>query len=95
MAALSADRVKLLWIEGNGSRYGVFRIGPFGTADTLDLSTYFAGTIEVGTFITGTSTSIGTVSSTTATVATFTLAGTTAAIGFFTFRGQASTGYLC
>lgn len=94
MAALSQDKVKLIWIEGNGPRWGVFRIGPFNTADTWDYSTYFSGIAETFTFLTGQSTAVGTVTSTAAGVATLTLVGATAAIGFFTFRGQASTGYL-
>ena len=94
MAALSQDKVKICWIEGNGPRWGVFRIGPFNTADTWDYSTYFSGTVETFTGLTGASTALVVVTSTAAGTATLTLAGTTASIGFFTFRGQASTGYL-
>lgn len=94
MAAISNDRVTVIWVEGNSDRFAVFRIRNFGTADTWDASSYFAGTVEVGTFVTGQSTSVGTTTSTTAAVVTLTLAGTTAASGFLTLRGQASTGYL-
>ena len=94
MAALSNDRVKLVWVEGNGPRWGVFRIGPFNTADTWDASTYFAGSLETFTLLTGASTAVGTVTSTTAAVLTLTLAGSTQVTAFLTLRGQASTGYL-
>lgn len=94
MAALSNDRVRLCWVEGNGPRWAVFRIGPLNTADTWDASTYFAGSVEVATFISGGSTAIGTITSSTAGVLTLTLAGSTAVTAFITARGQSSTGYL-
>lgn len=94
MAALSNDRVTAIWVEGNADRWGIFRVRNFNTADTWDASTYFAGSVEVGTFLTGQSTAIGTITSSTAAVVTFTLAGSTAATAFLTLRGQASTGYL-
>lgn len=93
MAAISADRVTLLWVEGNALRWGVFRVRNFGTGDTYDASTYFAGTVEVASFLTGASTAIGSVTSSTAAVLTLTLAGSTAVSGFLTVRGEASTGY--
>ena len=68
--------------------------GSSSSADTWDASTYFAGTLEVGTWLTGQSTAIGVIVSSTATVVSFVLAGTTAASGFFLLRGQSSTGYL-
>lgn len=94
MAVLSSDKVKLIWLEGNAPRYGVFRIGPMNTADTWDSATYFAGTIEVATFITGSSTTIGTVASSSLGVLTFTLAGSTGVSAFLTVRGTGSTSYL-
>lgn len=93
MAAIGSDKVTIIWVEGNADRWLLARIRNFGTADTWDVSTYFAGTVEVGTFITGQTIVVGTVASTTAAVLTLTAAGTTAATGFFTLRGQASTGY--
>ena len=94
MAALSNDRVTVIWVEGNADRWGVFRVRNFNTADTWDASAYFAGSPETFTFLTGASTAIGTVTTTTAAVLTLTLAGSTAVSGFLTVRGQASTGYL-
>src|SRR3989442_15327970 len=94
MAVISNDRVTVIWVEGNADRWAVFRIRNFGTADTWDASTYFAGTIEIATFLTGASTNVGTITSTSSGVLTFTLAATTAASGFVVARGQASTGYL-
>lgn len=94
MAALSNDRVTAVWVEGNADRWGVFRVRNVNTGDTWDASTYFAGTVEAGSFVTGQHTTVGTVTSTTAAVVTLTAAGTTAATVFLTLRGQASTGYL-
>ncbi len=94
MAAISNDRVTVLWVEGNADRWLVARIRNVNTADTWDASTYFAGTVEAGTFITGQHTTVGTISSSSAAVVTLTAAGTTAATIFLTLRGQASTGYL-
>ena len=100
MTAISADRVTVLWVEGNADRWGMFRVRNFNAAatssaaDTLDLSTYFAGTVEVGTFLTGASTAVGTVVSSTAGVLSLVItSGSTAVSGFLTARGQASTGY--
>ena len=100
MAALSNDKITTIWVEGNADRWGLFRVrnmnptGSSSSADTWDASVYFAGTIEVGTFLVGTSTAIGTIVSSTAAVVSFVIATTTAASGFFLLRGQASTGYL-
>ena len=94
MAALSSDKVRVIWVEGNGPRWGLFRIGPMNTADTWDSSVYFAGSVEVATFISGASTAIGTVTSSTAAVLTLTLGGSTQATVFLSARGQSSTGYL-
>ena len=101
MAALSNDKVTVIWVEGNADRSGFFRVRNFNAAatssaaDTWDASTYFAGSVEVGTFITGVSTAIGVIVSTTAAVLSFVLTGgTTGASGFLVVRGQASTGYL-
>ena len=94
MAAISADRLTVLWVEGNADRWFVGRIRNFNTGDTIDLSTYFAGSPETFTFLTGASTAVGTVTTTTAAVLTLTLAGSTAVSGFLLVRGGASTGYL-
>lgn len=100
MAAISNDKVTVLWVEGNGDRWGDFRVrglnaaATSSAADTWDASTYFQGSIEVGTFITGVSTAIGVIVSSTAAVVSFVLTGgTTGASAFFTLRGQASTGF--
>lgn len=94
MAALSNDRVTVIWVEGNADRWGVFRVRNFNTGDTFDAAAYFAGSPETFTFLTGASTTVGTVTTTTAAVLTLTLAGSTAVSGFLLVRGQASTGYL-
>lgn len=101
MAVISSDRVSVIWVEGNADRWGIFRVRNFNatasssTADTWDASTYFAGTVEVASFVTGVSTAIGVVVSTTAAVLSFVLTGgTTGASAFLVARGQASTGYL-
>lgn len=100
MAAISNDRVTVLWLEGNADRWASFRLravnatASSSTADTWDASTYFAGTVEVASFLTGVSTAVGTVVSTTSGVVSFVLTGgTTAATLFLTARGQASTGF--
>ena len=101
MAALSNDKVTLLWVEGNADRTALFRVrnanaaATSSAADTWDASTYFAGSVEVATFITGVSTAIGVVVSDTAAVLSLVLTGgTTGATLWLTARGQASTGYL-
>lgn len=93
MAALSNDRVTVIWVEGNAERFGLFRVRNFNTADTWDASAYFAGTVEVATFITAQLATVGTVTSSTAAVLTLTLAGSTAATAWLAAKGQASTGY--
>ena len=101
MAAISQGNVTALWVEGNADRWGTFRVRSFNAAatssaaDTWDASTYFSGTVEVGTFLTGVSTAVGVIVSTTAAVVSFVItSGTTNASAFLTLRGQASTGYL-
>ena len=98
MAAIDNDRVTALWVEGNADRWGSFRLrtvncaATSSAADTWDASRYFAGSVEVATFLTGVSTAVGTVVSSTSGVLSFVItAGTTAATIFLTARGQAST----
>lgn len=100
MGAISSDKVTVLWVEGNADRWGLFRIRNFNAAatssaaDTWDASTYFAGTVEVSSFLTGASTAIGVVVSSTAAVLSLVItSGSTSVSGFLTARGQASTGY--
>ena len=100
MAAIGQDRVTVIWVEGNADRWGVFRVRNFSAAatssaaDTWDASTYFAGTVEAATFLTGASTAIGVVVSSTAAVLSLVLTGgSTAVSGFLVAKGQASTGY--
>ena len=100
MAALSNDKITTIWVEGNADRWGLFRVrnmtptGSSSSADTWDASTYFAGAVEVGTFLIGTSTAVGTIVSSTATVVSFVVGSATNVSGFVMLRGQASTGYL-
>jgi hypothetical protein len=100
VAAISNDKVSVLWIEGNADRWGVFRIRNFSVtvtssaADTWDASNYFA-TVETGTFLVGVTTGLGSVvASTSAVVSLFSTAASTAVSAFVLLRGQASTGYL-
>ena len=102
MAALSDDKITVVWVEGNADRWGLFRVRNFNVAttssaaDTWDASRYFAVAIEVGSFITGATTRVGTIVSSTAAVVSFVdaSAASTGVSGFLTLRGQASTGYL-
>ena len=91
MAAIASDRVTVVFDEGSAQRWVGYKIVNFGTADTLDVSTRFAGTVEVAAFLVAQSTTVGTVTSTTAAVLTLTLAGTTAASGYLLARGQRSS----
>ena len=101
MAAISNDRVTVLWVEGNADRTLLARVRNFNVAttssaaDTWDASTYFAVAIEVGSFITGASTRVGTIVSSTAAVVSFVdaSAASTGVSGFLALRGQASTGF--
>ena len=94
MAAIGSDRVTVLWDEGAGQRWTVYKVRNINTADTLDVSNRFAGTVEVATFLSGASTTVGTVTSTTAGVLTLTLAGSTTATIYLTARGESSTGVI-
>ena len=94
MPAIASDRVTVLYDRGFSPRWTVYLVRNFGTADTLDISNRYAGTVEVATFLTGASTTVGTVTSTTAANLTLTLAGSTAVTGVLTVRGQSSTGVI-
>ena len=94
MAAIGANQVTVLYDSGFSPRWTIYKIRTFNTADTLDVSTRFSGTVESATFLTGQSTVVGTVAGTTAAVLTLTLAGTTAASGILLVRGQGSTGVI-
>lgn len=100
MAAISNDKVTVVWVEGNADRWGIFRVrnfsaGASSVADTWDASNYFAGSVEVAAFVTGVSTTVGTIVGTSSGSVIFVLAaGTTNASAFLVARGQASTGYL-
>src|SRR4051812_5145091 len=100
MAAISNDKVTVLWVEGNADRWGIFRVRNISVAitssaaDTWDASNYFA-TVETGTFVTGVTTGLGSVVSTSsAVISLFSTTASTGVSAFLTLRGQASTGYL-
>ena len=92
MAQIGSSKVTVLWDEGAAPRWTLYKVRGFNTADTLDVSDRFSGSVEVASFLTSPSTAVGTVTSSTAGVLTLTLAGSTQATAFLTVRGQGSTG---
>lgn len=91
MAALGTGQWSVLHDEGSAPRWTLFRVVNFNTGDTLDVSSRFAGTVEVATLVSSQSTTPGTVTSTTAAVLTLTQATSTSASALLLVRGQAST----
>lgn len=97
MPAIGADRVTVLWDEGASPRWAIYKVRNFSGGDTLDVSNRFAATVELASLVTGQTTTVYTVTSTTAAVLTLgsTAAGqSTGATGFLSVRGQSSTGVI-
>lgn len=95
MAALSADKVTVVWDEGASPRWTIYKVRNFNGGDTLDVSNRFAASVELATLVTGQTTTVYTVTSSTAAVLTLgsTAAGqSTGATGYLSVRGQSSTG---
>ena len=85
----------MLYDRGFSPRWTVYLVRNWNGGDTLDVSNRYAATVELASVVTGQTTTVYSVTSTTAAVLTLgsTASGqSTGATGILTVRGQSSTG---
>lgn len=95
MPAIATDQVTVLYDTGFSNRWTLYLLRDITDGDTFDVSNRFSR-VELGTFITGQSTVVGSVTWSSSTPNQLTLSSTNMleASGVLSLRGQSSTGVI-